>query len=293
MTGPGPGDRGGARPSRPPRPGDDRAPVSVAENGPPEPDPAEGGRAEGKRPPQESLARARSPWRTAFFAVAVVGLVVGIGWALLGSKLLVVRSVAVKGTHLVPASQVRAAAGISPKLPMIRVNTQAVAGRVEGITQVKSATVTKSWPDRIVITVHERTPALAVRVPAATSGTTAAQSATYDLIDPAGVVVRSAPTPPAGMPVFQATVAPVALRGNPGVAAAVTVLHQVPASLARQVAAVAAPNAQSVKLGLANGITIVWGDTSEGREKAAELAILMRTHARYYDLSAPGTAVTR
>jgi cell division protein FtsQ len=95
------------------------------------------------------------------------------------------------------------------------------------------------------------------------------------------------------MPVFQATVAPGSLRGNPGVAAAVTVLHQVPASLARTVAAVAAPSAQSVKLGLSNGITIVWGDTSKAREKAAELAILMRTHARYYDVSAPGTAVTR
>ena len=290
MTGPGSGDRGGPRASRPPRPGDERAPVSVAENGPPEPDPAGA-----ERPPQESLSRARSPWRTAFLVVAVVGLVVGIGWALLGPKLLVVRSIVVNGTHLVPASQVRATAAISPKLPMIRVNTRAVARRVEGITQVRSATVSKSWPDRIVITVHERTPVLAVRVQEAqgVQGAEGTQEASYDLIDPAGVVVRSARTRPAGMPVFQATVAPGSLRGNPGVAAAVTVLHEVPASLARTVAAVAAPSAQSVKLGLSNGITIVWGDTSEAREKAAELTILMRTHARYYDVSAPGTAVTR
>jgi cell division protein FtsQ len=95
------------------------------------------------------------------------------------------------------------------------------------------------------------------------------------------------------MPVFQATVAPDALRGNPGVAAAVTVLHQLPAALAKSVAAVAAPSAQSVKLGLSNGITIEWGGTGEAKQKAAELAILMRTHARYYDVSAPGTAVTR
>lgn len=288
MTGPGPGDRGGPPASWPPRPGDGRAPVSVAEDGSPEPDPPserpEGERPEGGRPPQESLARAHSPWRTAVIVMAVVGLVAGIGWALLGSKLLVVRSVVVKGTHLVTPAQVRTAAGISPRLPMIRVDTQAAARRVEGITQVKSATVTKSWPDRIVITVHERTPALAVRV----QGTPE-----FDLIDPAGVVVRTTQTRPAGMPVFQARVAPGALRGNPGVAAAVTVLHQVPASLARQVAAVAAPSADGVKLGLASGITIVWGDPSDARAKAAELAVLMRTHARYYDVSAPGTAVTR
>lgn len=285
MTGSGPGDRG-PRTSRPQRPANGWTPVSVAETSPPEPDPAEAGRSDGGPPPQESLARAHSPWRTAFIAVAVVGLVVGIGWALLGSKLLVVRSIAVNGTHMVPASQVRAVAGISPKLPMIRVDTQAVARRVEGITQVKSATVTKSWPDRIVITVKERTPALAVRVPAG-------QTATFDLIDQSGVVVRSVRNQPAGMPVFQATVAPDSLRGNPGVAAAVTVLHRLPAPLAKSVAAVAARSAQSVKLGLSNGITIMWGNTGEAKQKAAELAILMRTHARYYDVSAPGTAVTR
>jgi cell division protein FtsQ len=284
MTGSGPGDRGAPPASRPPRPGDGRAPVSVAETGPSEPDQAEAGRPEEGRPPQESLARAHSPWRTAFIAVAVVGLVVGIGWALLGSKLLVVRSIVVNGNHLVPASQVRTAAGISPRLPMIRVETQAVAHRVEGITQVKSATVTKSWPDRIVITVKERTPALAVRV----QGTSE-----FDLIDQSGVVVRSVSTQPAGMPVFQATVAPDSLRGNPGVAAAVAVLHELPASLAKSVAAVAAPGAQSVKLGLSSGITIEWGGTGEAKQKTAELAILMRTHARYYDVSAPGTAVTR
>jgi len=251
----------------------------------------EPGRSEAGRSPSESLARAHSPWRTAFIAVAVVGLVVGIGWALLGSKLLVVRSVVVHGTGLVSPATVRSAAAITIKEPMIRVDTQAAARRVEGITQVKSATVTKSWPDRIVITIHERTPALAVRVPAATGGT--APGASYDLIDPAGVVVRSAATRPASMPVFQTTAGPGALRGNPGVAAAVSVLHELPASVARTVAAMAAPTAQDVKVGLANGITIVWGDTSEAKEKAAELAILMRTHARYYDVSAPGTAVTR
>jgi cell division protein FtsQ len=255
----------------------------AAETERPETGRPEAGRPGPRRPP-ESLARAHSPWRTAFIAVAVVGLVVGIGWALLGSKLLVVRSVVVTGTHLVPASQVRTAAGISPKLPMIRVDTQAVARRVEGIAQVKSATVTKSWPDRIVIVVTERTPALAVRVPGTPE---------FDLIDQSGVVVRSVSTQPAGMPVFQATVAPDALRGNPGVAAVVTVLHQLPASLARSVAAVAAPSAQSVKLGLSSGVTIEWGGTGEAKQKAAELTILMRTHARYYDVSAPGTAVTR
>jgi cell division protein FtsQ len=95
------------------------------------------------------------------------------------------------------------------------------------------------------------------------------------------------------MPVYQTTAAPGSLRGNPAVAAAVAVLHQVPAPVARAVAAIAAPNAQDVTLGLSDGVVIVWGNTSRAREKATELAILMRTHARYYNVSAPETAVTR
>jgi len=47
-----------------------------------------------------------------------------------------------------------------------------------------------------------------------------------------------------------------------------------------------------VTLRLANGVVIVWGDTSRPGEKAKELTLLMRTHARTYDVSAPGTAVT-
>ena len=54
-----------------------------------------------------------------------------------------------------------------------------------------------------------------------------------------------------------------------------------------------APTPSEVSLQLANGTVIVWGDTSRSAEKARELALLMRTHARRYDVSAPGTAVTQ
>jgi hypothetical protein len=39
-------------------------------------------------------------------------------------------------------------------------------------------------------------------------------------------------------------------------------------------------------------VTIVWGGTGEPAAKSRELAILMRGHARYYDVSDPRTAVT-
>ena len=234
-------------------------------------------------------ARGRSPWRTAFFGVAAAALVAGIAWALLGSKLLVVRSVVVNGTDVVPVSQVRAVAAIPMGVPMIRVDTGAAASRVEAITQVQSAQVSKSWPDRIVITVRERTPVLAVAVPASASG----PGGRFSLIDASGIVVRSVRVKPAGMPVYGTPIPPGTLRGSPSVAAAVAVLHEVPAPIARSVAAVTASSPENVTLELSDGVTIVWGSTARASAKATELSALMRTHARYYDISAFGTAVTR
>jgi cell division protein FtsQ len=214
--------------------------------------------------------------------------VAGVAWVLLGSRLLVVRSVVVTGTHLVGAGQVQAAAAIPAGEQMIRVNTGTAASRVDAITQVESAQVTKSWPDRIVITVRERTPAVAVAVPASVSA-----SGGYDLVDGSGVIVRWARAVPRGMPVYSAAAVPGALRGDPALVAAVTVLHQVPAWISRSVISVWASSPQAVTLRLSNHVTVVWGSPDRASAKARELAILMRTHARYYDVSAPGSAVTR
>ncbi len=259
-------------------------PVSVAEPG--ERQPASG------RPARRLGRTRRSPWRAAFFGVIAVGVLVGVSYAFLGPKVLVVRSVVVSGTHLVPASQVRAAAGIPLGEPLLRVNTAAAARRVEAITQVRSAQVSKSWPDRILITVQERTPVLAVARPPA-AGSTSAAGGGYDLIDASGVIVRTAQAKPRGMAVFWPPVPFTALQGSPSVAAAATVLHEVPAWIGRSVVVVSASSPQNVTLGLSDGITIVWGSTARATAKAAELAGLMRTHAHYFDVSSPGTAVTR
>ena len=262
-AGPGqpPGDGPGL--STPPRPDDGR--------------PA--GDARRRRP---RSARGRSPWRTAFAALAAAGLLGGVAWALLGSRLLVVRSVVVTGTHLVPAAQVRAAAAIPPGEPMIRVDTGAAARRVQAITQVQSAQVSRSWPDRIVVTVRERTPFLAVAVP----------GGGYRLIDASGVVVRSAPGT-AGLPVYWPAAGSGPLRGSPSVAAVAAVLRELPGPAARLVAVASASSPQNVTVVLSDGITIVWGDTSRAAAKAKELTALLGTHAHYCDVSAPGTVVTR
>jgi cell division protein FtsQ len=228
------------------------------------------------------------PWRAAFFALAAVAIVVGVGWALLDSRFFVVRSVTVTGTHLVTGAEVRSAAAIPPGLPLIRVNSAVIAHRIERIRQVQSARVSRDWPDGVTIAVIERTPVLAV--PGGRG---------YQLIDKYGVVVESSSRRPPTLPSLELSAVPGSgpvsvpeLRGSPAVYAAAVVLRELPRYLARSVVSMQAPSATEVTLRLARGITIVWGGTDRAAQKSRELAVLMKTHARSYNVSAPGTAVT-
>jgi len=122
-------------------------------------------------------------WKAVFFGLAGITIVAAVAWALLGSRFLVVRSVRVTGTGpLVSRAQVIAAAQIPPGLPLIRVNTAAVARRVGAIRQVQSAQVSRDWPDTVTISVRLRTPVFAVAVPGG-----------YALVDEFGVAVREWP----------------------------------------------------------------------------------------------------
>jgi len=237
--------------------------------------------SDGFGPGGRTRRRRAGRWRIALFGMLVLAIVAGGGWTLFGSSLLAVRQVqVVGGNRLVPAAEVRGAAAIKLGTPLATVNTTAAADRVEQIAAVLSARVSRSWPNTIVITIRDRTPALAV-----------ASAGGYELIDASGVTVRSASRKPAGMPLL--TDAPATLRGNPAVRAAVTVLRQLPGGLRSQVIFVSAPTASAVTLRLRDGITVLWGGPGQAGHKAGELALLMRTHARYYDVSDPNTVVTK
>jgi cell division protein FtsQ len=245
------------------------------------------------RPGAAGRWRRRPPWRAAFFALAGVAIIAGVAWALLGDRVFVVRSITVTGTHLVSPAQVIAAADVPLGTPLMRVNPGAVTRRVEAIRQVASATVSEDWPDHLTIAVTERVPVLAVRM--AAGG--------YDLVDPSGVIVRSAATKPRGLPLFVTTLPGSALTGAPGVVAAAAVLRELTPALARTVTTVSAAQAlngagpaaaaEQVTLSVGGGKTVVWGNPGDGAAKDREIQILLRGAVSYLDVSAPGTAVAR
>jgi cell division protein FtsQ len=246
-------------------------------------DAAAAGAAAGEGAPPAAARREGELWRAACFAFAAVAIVAGLAWALLGSSLLVVRSVQVTGVHTVTTAEVLDAAGIRDGTPLIRISTSVVARRVERLIPVQSARVSRHWPDKIVISVLERTPALAVTEPGG-----------FGLVDKFGVIVRQMASKPPAMPLLAAPVPGpgASLRGSPAVRAAVTVLQELPSRLRHRIKSVSAPAASAVTLQLAGGVEILWGGSDRAAPKLRELAILMRARARYYDVSDPTVAVT-
>ncbi len=232
---------------------------------------------------RSAAVRRRRPdrWKAAFFGLAAAGLVAGVAWALLGSSFLVVRSVRVTGSA-VPRAAVLAAAGIRTGTPLIRIDTSAVARRVEHITLVQSARVTLSWPDAVVIWTRQRTAVFAMP---AHHG--------YDLVDSYGVVLRWSARPPPGLVSLSQpgrTAGP--LRRNRSVLAAGVVVRNLPPWLRGRVVSVRADGPADVILILRGGIQVRWGNPGHGAAKASEMAVLLRTGVSYYDVSDPASVVT-
>jgi cell division protein FtsQ len=222
----------------------------------------------------------------AFFALLAVGVVAVAGWVVFLSPFLVVRSVVVTGTRLVPESEILAEADVEPGTPLIRVNTAQAEARIDLIRQVDGAQVTRSWPDRVVIVVRERIPALILTAP----------GGGYDLTDSGGVVVRWSARRAAGLPLYLTTTPVAALPGDPDLAAAATVLGELPAWLRPSVTSVTAPAPDQVTLELSGSphpVTVLWGGTDRAVAKGEELAVLMRSRLSYYDVSAPGSVLAR
>lgn len=232
-------------------------------------------------------------WKTAFFVVAAVALVVGVAWALLGSSLFVVRSVQVEGSGTALSShrgsphgmarRVVQAAGIKLGTPLVRVDAGAVARRVAGLTWVQSARVHTSWPDSVVIRTVLRTPTFVVRA-----------GHDYAVLDSYGVVLRRTDSRGHGLvQLMNSAGGPVsAFRNDAAVLAAGTVVRRLPRWLRLRVVSARAGGTARVILHLRHGITVVWGDAIRAAAKAEEVAVLLRTHATYYDVSDPGSATT-
>jgi cell division protein FtsQ len=228
------------------------------------------------------LRRYRRRRRAATWVIAVLalaGLLVAGRELLLRSPRFALASVTVVGAREVPATTIKAAAGLRPGTPLLSEDLDGAQRRVSAIPAIATVRATRSWPSTVTLTVTERLP---VALAASTTGPR--------LVDATGLAYRPAgPHPPKLPRLAAARVAP----GDPATQAGLAVLAALPGPVRDQLDVVEAAGPRTVTLRLAGGKEVRWGDAEQSDRKAAVLAVLMSQAGEYYDVSAPDLPTVR
>jgi cell division protein FtsQ len=226
-------------------------------------------------PPEETKRLGRGAVRglkVLMWSALVSVVVVGIGLLLYFTPIMSARNIVVVGVGAVTQDEVVAAAAVQPGMPLLQVDTDAVAERVAAIRRVASARVQRQYPSTLRVTVIERVPVVVKDFPDGPH-----------LFDKDGVDFASAP-PPAGVPYLDAE--------NPGPSdpptkAALQVMTALRPEVAGQVGRIAAPSVAAITLTLNDGRVVVWGTTDRTEEKALKLGALLTQPGQTYDVSSP------
>jgi len=154
---------------------------------------------------QAELRRRRRRRARLTFAVLIAFSVGGLGWLLAQSSFLDLETVAVTPGAHTAAEVVREAAALEVGEPLLFIDRGAVARRIEKLPWVERATVKRSLPGTLRVTIHERDPVAWIR-------RGAEPDAGLALVDASGRILDHRTVPPSGLPelVFEARV------GEPG-----------------------------------------------------------------------------
>jgi len=208
-------------------------------------------------------SRRRLRWIIAALCAVVAATAVLVT---LHSPVLAVRNVTVDGVHRTDPAAVVAAARVGGS-PLVDIDTGASAARVEQLPWVAHATVVRSWPDGVTITVTERVPVAVVDRP---GGGVA-------VVDGSGHVLELAATAPPGL----LTLGAVAVPGGPGsvlgpaAGPALAVADALPATLAPGVRRLAVTAGHRVWLDLGGGVSAALGGGAHMGAKLQSLASVL------------------
>jgi cell division protein FtsQ len=226
-------------------------------------------------PPEDAKRLGRQTVRglkVLIWSALVSVVVVGLGLLLYFTPIMAARDIVVVGIGAVTQDEVVAAAAVQPGMPLLQVDTDAVAERVAAIRRVASARVQRQYPSTLRVTVIERVPVVVKDYPDGPH-----------LFDKDGVDFATAP-PPGGVPYLDAD--------NPGPSdaptkAALQVMTALRPEVAGQVGRIAAPSVAAITLTLTDGRVVVWGTTDRTEEKALKLGALLTQPGQTYDVSSP------
>ncbi len=165
--------------------------------------------------------------------------------------------------------------------PLLRVNTGRITADLEEDSQIAEAHVTRLWPNGLGA---ELVPRVAVVAVEAADG--------YKLIAEDGVVVRVAEKIPSKLPLVEVG------SGNTDPTQTqidqITDMRQsVPKKIRKRIEKITL-RGTVLSFELKDGVTVVWGDSSDAELKAEVLQLLMAERkAQIYDVSTPGRPSTR
>ena len=127
----------------------------------------------------------------ALVALVSAASLLGIAYLVVRSPLLGVDTIQVRGNQRTPIETVRGAAHISDGEPLLFLDTQAVARRIEALPGIAHASVRTDLPTTVVITVTERRPVAWIRSTGANP---------FAAVDGAGRVLDRSAQAPVGLP---------------------------------------------------------------------------------------------
>lgn len=222
-------------------------------------------------------ARRWLTWKPVVALVLVLALLVGGVWTVYFSSVLAVHGVEVAGVTTLRAADVRDAADVPAGEPLARVDLEAVRRRVEALAEVRSADVTRKWPDHVLVTVRERVAVAVVTIGDRIRG-----------MDASGVVFRDYRRAPADLPKVTVTED----TRSDALEEGAKVVGALPDRIAKLVDHVEVETVDRISLVLHDGRVVMWGSADESDEKAKVLTALLEHPAKTYDVSVPEQPTT-
>ncbi|OII35326.1 hypothetical protein BIU98_04080 [Curtobacterium sp. MMLR14_010] len=239
-------------------------------------------RAEVRRFTRRSRHR-RAAWVTTGGIVVVLGVSILVA---VFSPLMALQTIEVKGTSRVDDAALRRALSDQIGTPLARLDSAAIKRDIAAFPLIESYVTEEAPPHTLVVTVTERTPVVTVK-----------NGKSYDLVDPAGIVVQTSAKRPGSMPLANVGAAKL---GSSVFRTMTEVVLALPSAVRSQVSGVAASTSDDVTLTMKDGSRVVWGSPDASAAKAALLDALVKDHAARapdtaveYDVSAPDNGIIR
>jgi cell division protein FtsQ len=225
----------------------------------------------------DDLAATRRSARRIALVAGTVAVIAVLVWVALFSSLLGAKRVRVRGADDVSAARVRSVADVPQGRPLLRLDTGAIARRVETLPDVAAASVHVSYPSTVVITVTER---VAVGYLVANGRVV--------LVDKSGKQFRTVSAAPARLPRF-AIPAGATATGH----AVATVAGALTAPVLHKLSLISASDPSAITLQLRDGRSVEWGSADRSADKAQVLPALLARPGTDFDVSNPDLVVAR